>query len=62
VCGANMIAKGIAEEDEDTEIERLRQLAYPLHEVNPSRMRRIMNRLASLTKDGSKQNKTKGAA
>jgi hypothetical protein len=51
-----MIAKRMAEEDEDTEIERLRQLVYPLHEVNPSRMRCIMNRLASLTKDGSKQN------
>jgi hypothetical protein len=47
----------MAEKDgEDTEIERLRQLVYPLHEVNPSRMKRIMNRLASLTKDGSKYN------
>jgi hypothetical protein len=52
-----VIPDGMAEKDgEDTEIERLRQLVYPLHEVNPSRMKRIMNRLASLTKDGSKYN------
>jgi hypothetical protein len=44
----------VDKDTEDTEIERLRQLVYPLHEVNPSRMKRIMNRLASLTKDGSK--------
>jgi hypothetical protein len=45
----------MAEKDgEATEIERLRQLVYPLHEVNPSRMKRIINRLASLTTDCSK--------
>jgi hypothetical protein len=38
------------DKDKHSEIERMRRLLRPIHEVNPSRMKRILDRLASLKK------------
>lgn len=55
------MSKEMAEE-KDAEVERLRRLVYPIHEDNPSRIKRIMNRLAVLTKDNSKLKENKDIA
>jgi hypothetical protein len=48
------------EKGNDSEIERLRRLVHPIHEANPSRMKRIIARLINLkTNGGSKQKDTK---